>query len=100
MKTLAAAIGAAVLLGVGSIMAAEAPPAGRAAETNVVKSQTLCPIMRGAINKNVHADYEGKRVYFCCSGCIATFKKDPAKYVAKLEKDGITLDKTPAAAGK
>ena len=67
------------------------------AERNVEKSvhQTLCPVMGGKINKNVYADYQGKRVYFCCPGCVAKFKSDPAGYVKKLEEGGITLDKAP-----
>jgi len=56
--------------------------------------------MGGAVNTNLYADAEGKRVYFCCGGCISAFKKDPAKYIAKLEKDGVSLEKAPAAAAK
>ena len=64
------------------------------------KRQALCPVMGGAVNTNLYADAEGKRVYFCCGGCISAFKKDPAKYIAKLEKDGVSLEKAPAAAAK
>lgn len=56
------------------------------------KAQTNCPVMGGKINKDVYADYEGKRVYFCCEACISTFKSDPAKYVKKLEGEGVTLE--------
>jgi YHS domain-containing protein len=56
------------------------------------KQQTNCPVMGGKINKDVYADYEGKRVYFCCEACISTFKSDPAKYVKKLESEGVTLE--------
>jgi YHS domain-containing protein len=58
-------------------------------------AQTICPIMGGKINKAIFADYQGKRVYFCCGGCPAVFKKDPAKYVKAMEDKGIVLDKTP-----
>jgi len=68
------------------------------ATTNVVKHQTMCPVMGGEIDKKFFADYQGKRVYFCCNACPATFKKDPVKYIKKLEAEGITLDKTPQAA--
>jgi YHS domain-containing protein len=27
-------------------------------------------------------------VYFCCPGCIETFKKDPAKYLKKMQEAG------------
>jgi YHS domain-containing protein len=57
--------------------------------------QANCPIMGGPINKQHYSDYQGKRVYFCCPACIPEFKKDPAKYVKKLEDQGIVLDKAP-----
>lgn len=58
-------------------------------------AQTKCPVMGGTINKDIYADYEGKRVYFCCEACISTFKKDPAKYVKKLEDEGVVLETVP-----
>ena len=57
------------------------------------KEQTTCPIMGGKINKNVYTDYKGKRVYFCCGGCVDTFKKDAEKYVKKMEGEEIELEK-------
>jgi hypothetical protein len=30
-------------------------------------------------------------VYFCCNGCPSKFTKDPAKYVANLEKQGYPI---------
>ena len=60
-----------------------------------VKKQTLCPVMGNEINQKLYVDFQGKRIYVCCKGCIAEIKKDPAKYIAQLEKEGITLDKTP-----
>ena len=65
-------------------------------EKKETQAQTTCPVMGGQINKASFADYNGKRVYFCCNGCPATFAKDPAKYVKKLEDAGVTLEKAPA----
>ena len=45
--------------------------------------QTTCPVMGGAINKDIFIEYQGKKVYFCCPGCEEQFKKEPAKYIAK-----------------
>jgi YHS domain-containing protein len=59
------------------------------------KPQTLCPVLGGQVNKQVYADYQRKRIYFCCSGCDAEFKKDPEKYIQKLEAEGVTLEKCP-----
>ena len=71
------------------------------AATNAVavKAQATCPVMGGAVDKSQFVDYDGKRIYVCCGGCIAKIKKDPAKYVKQLEDQGITLDKaaTPKA---
>jgi YHS domain-containing protein len=46
--------------------------------------QELCPVMNNPISKEVFVEYKGKKVYFCCPGCIETFEKDPEKYVDKL----------------
>ncbi len=59
--------------------------------------QTNCPVMGGKIDKKVYMDYQGRRVYFCCSGCVQAFKKEPDKYIKKMEDEGVVLEKTPAA---
>lgn len=82
-------IAAMTVMLVGSVLAAT--------EAQAVKKQTSCPVMGGPVNTNIYADANGKRVYFCCGGCVETFKKDPAKYIKKLEGEGITLDKAPDA---
>jgi YHS domain-containing protein len=59
-----------------------------------VKRQTTCPVMEGEkINKSLYVDYEGKRLYVCCKGCIKEVTKDPAKWFKKAEAEGVTLDK-------
>jgi YHS domain-containing protein len=50
--------------------------------------QTTCPVLGGAIDKKLFVDYKGKRIYVCCEDCIAKVKKDPEKYIKKLEKMG------------
>jgi len=58
------------------------------AETKEVASaaieQTTCPVMEGAINKDIFAEHKGKKVYFCCAGCKEKFEKEPEKYLDKL----------------
>lgn len=54
------------------------------AEITRLAEQTTCPVMGGAIDKNIFIEYEGKKVYFCCPGCEEQFKKEPEKYIAKL----------------
>ena len=60
------------------------------------KPQTTCPVMGGEItSKDYYADYEGKRVYFCCPACKPMFEKDPQKYMKKLEEMGQTPEAVP-----
>jgi len=63
--------------------------------SSLAKDQTACPVMGGLVNKNVYADYQGNRVYFCCPPCRKEFKKDPEKYVKKMKEQGIALAKSP-----
>ena len=46
--------------------------------------QKTCPITGQQIDPSVFVEYKGKKVYFCCSMCIAQFNKDPEKYLSKL----------------
>jgi YHS domain-containing protein len=50
----------------------------------VAIEQTTCPVMEGAINKDLFTEYQGKKVYFCCEGCKEKFEAEPEKYLAKL----------------
>ena len=66
-----------------------------ATPTTATMVQTTCPIEGTKIDKSVYADYQGKRVYFCCAACKDKFNADPVKYVKQLEDKGITLEKVP-----
>ncbi len=50
--------------------------------------QTICPVMGGAINKELYTEYKEKKVYFCCAGCKEKFEKEPDKYISKLPQFG------------
>ncbi|MDH4240179.1 MAG: YHS domain-containing protein [Phycisphaerae bacterium] len=52
--------------------------------TAVAGEQTMCPVMGGAIDKNIFVEYKGKKVYFCCAACKEKFEAEPEKYLAKL----------------
>jgi YHS domain-containing protein len=62
------------------------------AEKPDLKPQTVCPVMGGEIDKNVHIDYQGQRIYFCCPACKETFLKEPEKYMKKLADDRVLLE--------
>ena len=42
--------------------------------TEEVTNET-CPVMGGKVDSKIFTEYEGKKVYFCCPGCISQFKK-------------------------
>ena len=56
------------------------------------KPQTRCPVGGEPIDKTVHIDYQGQRIYFCCPKCPPEFRKDPEKYFAKFAADGVQLE--------
>ena len=64
------------------------------------KPQTTCPVLGGNIDKNVYADYQGKRIYFCCKGCDEAFKNNPEKYMQKLKEQGVTPEDAPSGKEK
>jgi YHS domain-containing protein len=57
--------------------------------------QSVCPVSGEKINREFYSDYQGKRVYFGCAGCRATFEKDPESYIQKLQAQGIALESVP-----
>ena len=59
------------------------------------KSQIACPVQGGKINKELYADYQGQRVYFCCPECIPIFKKNPEAYLKKMQEKRVVPEKSP-----
>lgn len=77
----------------------EAPAATHKAHQQPAEAgvpQTICPVMGNAINKNLYVDHDGKRIYVCCGACVAEVKRNPQKYIDKLEAEGVALEQVPA----
>ena len=49
------------------------------------------------VNRDIYADYEGKRIYFCCRNSMRKFLDDPSIYLDKFTELGVTLQDVPAA---
>ncbi|MDO8662956.1 MAG: YHS domain-containing protein [Candidatus Omnitrophota bacterium] len=49
----------------------------------------ICPVSDEKINEKtkVTYEYQGKIYNFCCPMCIDPFKKDPEKYIKKVEEE-------------
>ena len=54
--------------------------------------QTTCPVNGDPINKEMYVDYKGKRIYVCCEAHIDPVKKNPEKYIKKLEALGQSVE--------
>lgn len=62
--------------------------------------QKVCPVLGNPIDKKIYVDYKGERIYFCCSVCPPEFNKDPEKFIKKMKKDGVDLEKVPISKKK
>jgi YHS domain-containing protein len=63
----------------------------------MMKPQTECPILGGNVDKKYYADYNGKRLYFCCQACVQEFNRDPDKYMKKMAEAGVMPEDSPQA---
>lgn len=50
-------------------------------------ANTVCPVMGDAVDPEIHTEYKGRKVYFCCDDCIGKFQDSPEKYFAKAYPD-------------
>ena len=68
-------------------------------QMNNMQSETgnaTCPVMNNPVNRDLYVDHNGKRIYVCCAMCVNEVKKNPDKYLKKLEKMGEKPGKVPA----
>ena len=86
-------IGGCICLGICGLLLLSG--CGSDSETEASGAQTTCPMTGKAIDKKVFADSDGKRVFFCGTGCAEAFKKDPAATLKKLADDGVAVREVP-----
>ena len=68
----------------GTVRAEEKPAAKPYPLTTcVVSGEKL-----GSMGKPFAYDHEGREIRFCCKNCVKDFKKEPAKYLKKLDDAG------------
>lgn len=49
--------------------------------------QRICPVsgeLLGSMGEPVKLDVEGREVWICCAGCEGALRKDPERYLTKL----------------
>ena len=64
-----------------------------AVKKSALVPQKTCPVMGNPINKKYFTDHKGQRIYFCCAMCPPAFKKEPEKYLQKLDSLGEATEK-------
>ncbi|MEE9293899.1 MAG: hypothetical protein V3W34_02895 [Phycisphaerae bacterium] len=52
---------------------------------SVLTSQTVCPLSGKPIDVEVSQEYNGKKIFFCCTDCVKEFEKDKDGVLAKLK---------------
>ena len=69
----------------------QAEPATEAAPKEAVNAgNKICPVSGEKIGEGMEIatyEYEGKIYNFCCAMCIEEFKKDPGKYIKKVDEE-------------
>ncbi|MBU4251943.1 MAG: YHS domain-containing protein [Candidatus Omnitrophica bacterium] len=55
----------------------------------------ICPVSGEKIEEKMKAvyEYKGKIYNFCCASCVDDFKKDPQKYIKKVEAELQSVSK-------
>ena len=72
------------------ILAVSAMALGAFAQGDKTPKEVACAVMTShkvniatATKNKMFSDYKGRRYFFCCGGCPAAFKADPAKFAKK-----------------
>ena len=68
---------------------AQAADNSAAAKNAVDVGNTICPVTGEKIDEKTKETYvyEGKIYNFCCPMCVPKFKKEPEKYIKKIEEE-------------
>lgn len=63
------------------------------------KVQVLCPVSGKGVDDKAFIENNGKKILFCCTGCIEKYKADPAKYKSGLANAYTYQTKCPVMGG-
>ena len=86
-------LSAVLFLGLAGVTHAAGDAGGQAKEGDKPKVKPypldVCAVSGeklGEMGKPVVIEYEGREIKFCCTHCEPEFKKDPKKYLKKLDE--------------
>lgn len=63
-----------------------AAPATQPAKPYPLKTCLVSDEDLSSMGEPVVLNHDGQEIKFCCAGCTKSFKKNPAKYLKKLDK--------------
>lgn len=84
------------LLLVGALHAADAPVAQT--KPYPLKTCLITGATLGGMGDPIVKIYDGQEIKFCCGACPKSFEKDPAKYIAEMNKQAAALSAAPGTA--
>lgn len=93
----AAAMG--LMLGLGGAVRADAPATKPAAKPYPLAVCVVSGEKLGAMGEPAIIQHEGREVRLCCGGCEKDFRKEPAKYLKKID-DAAAKQEAPNAGHK
>jgi YHS domain-containing protein len=67
--------------------AAEEKDDAKNGEKKEAELNAKCPVSGDDIDKEITETYKGRTIAFCCKDCVKDFKKDPDKFVKKLDEE-------------
>src|SRR4051812_6030375 len=97
MKSL---LGSLVLCAVFALTSSMSFAADKAKDAEKAKPiNKKCPVEGGDVDPAVTTVYKGKTIGFCCDTCPPEFKKNPAKFMAIVDKELAAEKKGDAKKG-
>ena len=63
------------------------------------KAQVTCPVMGGGVDKKFSTTVQGRKILFCCKGCVGKYEKNPAQYAAALASSHTYQTRCPVMGG-
>ena len=103
MRRLTLLVAIMAVLGAATGVSALARGDEKAPEAKKPVTNKVCPLMGDEVSSKVRIEHDGQWVYFCCSGCVETFKANPAAAIAKMsdeDRAAIQKNKTCPMSGE
>lgn len=62
--------------------------------------QVTCPVSKEVADQKISIERDGKKVFFCCKGCVGKYQANPAQYASALANSYTYQTKCPVMGGQ